>query len=69
MQIEESYIGADEFCRVVKQIPQTVLRHELPVIQGLGFDLITHPPLRAIDGLFRVSYVMHRGLGCRASSR
>ena len=57
MQIEESYIGADEFCRVVKQSPQTVLRHELTVLQGLGFDLITHPPLRAIDGLFRVRYL------------
>lgn len=54
MQIEEAYIGADQFCSLVRQDSQSVLRNELNVLHGLKFDLITHPPLRALDGFFQV---------------
>lgn len=54
LQIEESYIGADQFCSLVRQDSQSVLRNELNVLHGLKFDLITHPPLRALDGFFQV---------------
>jgi hypothetical protein len=53
MQVEESYIGADQFCSLVRQDSQTVLRNELNVLHGLKFDLITHPPLRSLQGLFQ----------------
>ena len=54
VQIEEAYIGADQFCSLVRQDSQSVLRNELNVLHGLKFDLITHPPLRALDGFFQV---------------
>lgn len=54
LQIEEAYIGADQFCSLVRQDSQSVLRNELNVLHGLKFDLITHPPLRALDGFFQV---------------
>lgn len=54
MQVEEAYIGADQFCSLVRQESQSVLRNELNVLHGLKFDLITHLPLRALDGLFQV---------------
>ena len=53
-QIEESYIGADQFCSLVRQDSQSVLRNELNVLHGLKFDLITHLPLRALAGFFQV---------------
>ncbi|KAL3139883.1 hypothetical protein ABBQ38_004177 [Trebouxia sp. C0009 RCD-2024] len=52
-KIEEAYIGADQFCSLVRQDSQSVLRNELNVLHGLKFDLITHPPLRALDGFFQ----------------
>lgn len=52
-KIEEAYIGADQFCSLVRQDSQTVLRNELNVLHGLKFDLITHPPLRSLQGLFQ----------------
>ena len=54
VQIEEAYIGADQFCSLVQQDSQSVLRNELNVLHGLKFDLITHPPLRALEGFFQV---------------
>jgi hypothetical protein len=54
MQIEESYIGAEEFCRLAKQDEQTVLRNELTVLKGLNFDLITYAPYRSINGFLAV---------------
>ena len=53
LQIEEAYIGADQFCSLVRQDSQSVLRNELTVLHGLRFDLITHPPLRALQGFFQ----------------
>lgn len=53
LQIEEAYIGADQFCSLVRQDSQSVLRNELNVLHGLKFDLITHPPLRAMQGFFQ----------------
>ncbi len=58
VQIEESYIGADQFCSLVRQDSQTVLRNELNVLHGLKFDLITHPPLRSLQGLFQACLSM-----------
>lgn len=52
-QVEEAYIGADQFCSLVRQDSQTVLRNEINVLHGLKFDLITHPPLRSLQGLFQ----------------
>lgn len=52
-KIEEAYIGADQFCSLVRQDSQSVLRNELNVLHGLKFDLITHPPLRAMQGFFQ----------------
>jgi len=51
-KIEESYIGAEEFCRAVKKDPATVLRSEVGVLQVLHFDLVVHSPYRALAGLF-----------------
>ncbi len=58
MQIEEAYIGADQFCSLVRQDSQTVLRNELNVLHGLKFDLVTHPPLRSLQGLFQACLSM-----------
>ena len=58
MQIEESYIGADQFCSLVRQDSQTVLRNELNVLHGLMFDLVTHAPLRSLQGLFQACLSM-----------
>ena len=59
LQIEEAYIGADQFCSLVRQDSQSVLRNELNVLHGLKFDLITHPPWRALDGFFQVPPTGH----------
>ena len=56
LQIEEAYIGADQFCSLVRQDSQSVLRNELNVLHGLKFDLITHPPLRAMQGFFQAQF-------------
>ncbi|KAK9809925.1 hypothetical protein WJX72_001822 [[Myrmecia] bisecta] len=50
---EESYISAEEFCRVVKQDQQAVLRNELAVLQGLKFDLVVYNPYRPLEGFFQ----------------
>eukprot|EP00884_Botryococcus_braunii_P005003 jgi/Botrbrau1/14503/Bobra.0350s0008.1 len=49
-KVEESYIGAEQFCREVKQDEQTVLQKEPIVLQGLNFDLITYGPYRSLEG-------------------
>lgn len=51
-KIEEAYIGAEDFCRQLNQDPKAVLSNEVPLLQGLQFDLIVHSPYRALDGLF-----------------
>ena len=53
-QVEESYIGADQFCRLVGQDTKAVLGNELALLEGLQFELIVHTPRRAIDGLMAV---------------
>ncbi|GAX76437.1 hypothetical protein CEUSTIGMA_g3882.t1 [Chlamydomonas eustigma] len=50
-KIEESYIGAEEFCKLMKQDPKAVLGSEVLLLQGLSFDLIIHSPYRALQGL------------------
>jgi len=52
-QVEEAYMSADELSRVVQQDPGGVLRMELVLLKGLGFDLIVHTPLRPLDGFFQ----------------
>lgn len=49
-KIEESYISASELGRLTGTQPDIVLRTELTLLQGLGFDLITFSPFRAVDG-------------------
>ena len=52
-QVEEAYISAEEFCRVVKQDHQTVLRNETLLLQGVHFDLIMHTPYWPLRGFFQ----------------
>lgn len=52
--MEESYIGAEQFCREVKQDEQTVLQKEPIVLQALNFHLITYGPYRSIEGFLVV---------------
>lgn len=33
---------------------QTVLRSEVPVLQGLNFDLVVYSPYRGVRGLLQV---------------
>lgn len=54
VQIEEAYIGAEEFCRMLNQDIKAVLNNEVALLQGLQFDLIVHSPYRALAGLFEV---------------
>lgn len=49
-KVEEHYIDAEELAKGLRQDPQVVLRRELAVLEGLGFDLLTHPPHRALAG-------------------
>lgn len=49
-QVEESYIGAEEFSRILKQEESIVLRGELTLLEALKYDLIVHPPYRALEG-------------------
>lgn len=53
-QIEEAYIGAEDFCRQLNQDPKAVLNNEVALLQGLRFDLIVHSPYRALTGLLEV---------------
>ena len=46
-------MSAEELSRVVQQDPSGVLRMELVLLRGLGFDLIVHTPLRPLDGFFQ----------------
>ena len=46
-------MSAEELSRVVQQDPGGVLRMELVLLKGQGFDLIVHTPLRPLDGFFQ----------------
>ena len=52
-KIEEHYISAEDFTRKLQQDATAVLRNEVGVLQGLGFDLIVHSPYRALNGFFQ----------------
>ena len=64
LQIEEAYIGADDFCRVLKQEVSTVLRSEVPLLQGLRFELVVHSPYRALTGFLQVQECGTRQHSC-----
>lgn len=49
---EECYLSAAELGRLSGTPAEVLLRQELPVLQGLGFDLLVHTPHRAVDGCF-----------------
>ncbi|GBF89062.1 cyclin-H1 [Raphidocelis subcapitata] len=51
--VEEAYVGAEDFCKKLGLEPQSVLRTEVPLLQGLGFDLVVHSPYRALAGLLQ----------------
>jgi len=55
MQVEEAYIGAEEFCKRLGQSDEAVLNTEPLVLQGLNFDLITYTPYSSLSGFFAVS--------------
>ena len=55
MQVEEAYIGAEEFCKRLQQDEEAVLSTEALVLQGLNFDLITYTPYSSLSGYFTVS--------------
>ncbi len=54
MQVEEAYIGAEQFCRRLKQDEESVLNTEALVLSGLKFDLITYSPFTSLSGYFMV---------------
>ena len=54
MQVEESYIGAEEFCRVAKQEEAVLLRGETILLEALDFDLIVYTPYRPLQGFLLV---------------
>lgn len=47
---EECYLSAAELGRLSGMPAEVLLRHEIQVLQGLGFDLLVHAPHRAVDG-------------------
>lgn len=54
-QVEEVYHSADKIstpCGYEKPAP--VLSFEVPLLQGLKFDLVVHSAYRALAGLFKV---------------
>lgn len=55
VQVEEAYIGAEEFCKRLQQDEEVVLNTEPLVLQGLNFDLITYSPYTSLSGYFAVS--------------
>ncbi|KAG1653193.1 hypothetical protein FOA52_006956 [Chlamydomonas sp. UWO 241] len=57
-KIEEAYIGAEDFCRMLNQDIKAVLNNEVLLLQGLQFDLIVHSPYRALGGLIEVWFVV-----------
>lgn len=54
LQVEESYISADSFKEKVGVEVKMLLKTEVPLLQGLGFDLVVYSPYRALHGLFQV---------------
>jgi cyclin H len=53
-QVEEAYRSAESLAKAMGIEANTVLRNEVPLLQGLKFDLVVHSPYRALAGLFKV---------------
>jgi hypothetical protein len=53
-QVEEAYRSAEGLCKLLGLEAGPVLRFEVPLLQGLQFDLVVHSPYRALAGLFKV---------------
>jgi hypothetical protein len=54
-QVEEVYHSADKIAKPCGyEKPGAVLSFEVPLLQGLKFDLVVHSPYRALAGLFKV---------------
>lgn len=53
VQVEESYLSAEEFCRMIGQESSAVLQNELAVLQGVGFDLVVYNPYHPLDGFLQ----------------
>eukprot|EP00899_Mesostigma_viride_P025841 jgi/Mesvir1/6441/Mv19524-RA.1 len=60
---EESYVSVEEFGRGVQQNPDAVLRHELPVLEALDFELVVFAPHRALRGFLHDFKVEQAKLG------
>jgi cyclin H len=69
LQVEESYISADSFQEKVGVDVKALLKTEVPLLQGLGFDLVVYSPYRALHGLFQVGQRGGRGGRHAASCR
>lgn len=52
---EECYMPAEEFCRKVSQEPAGVLRSEVPLLQGLHFDLVVYSPQTSLAAFWQVT--------------
>ncbi|KAK9841720.1 hypothetical protein WJX74_010838 [Apatococcus lobatus] len=52
-KVEESYLSAEEFCRMIGQDSSVVLQNELAVLQGVGFDLVVYNPYHPLDGFLQ----------------
>jgi hypothetical protein len=53
-QVEEAYRSAEDLGKRMGIDANMILRFEVPLLQGLGFDLVVHSPYRALEGLFLV---------------
>ena len=51
---------------MVQQDPAGVLRMELVLLKGLGFDLIVHSPLRPLEGFFQDLSAARDGAAARS---
>ena len=49
-KVEDHYVGADEFGKVVNLDAKHILNNELVVLEALGFDLLAHVPSRMLYG-------------------
>jgi cyclin H len=54
LQVEEAYRSAESLAKAMGIEANPVLRYEVPLLQGLKFDLVVHSPYRALAGLFKV---------------
>jgi hypothetical protein len=47
-------MSAEEFSKRSNLDVMVLLKTEVPLMQGLGFDLVVYSPYRALNGLFQV---------------